>query len=216
VIQSVVSTASAEASSVQSAAQSAVTSISNLEDILPLNCSIGVKEYCLGYVQKIACYALPLNISRLIPDEAPTSILDQISQLHTLDTALEFVSPLYLQLPLAIGTFLLILMVAIFSLDILRCIHLPFRRTFFLILGTVCFSPLLLAVAVLLAIRFKLKSTSVVTVLPQREAEGLYLVAFCFTIGVLVLIGCLVTSKAGRRVMEYKAPGTSTIDFEQR
>lgn len=209
-ITSIVSTATAEVSRVQSAAQSAVTSISNLKDILPLDCSIGVREYCVGYAQKTTCYTLPLNISKLIPDEALTLIQDQISQLRTLDTTLKFVSPSYLQLPLAIGLILLILILVVFTLDRLGCVHLPFRRTFFLILGTVCLSPLLLAIVVLLGIRFKLKSTSIVTVLLRREVEGLYLMAFCFTISILILMSTsLVTSNTGCRATKYKAPEIS-------
>jgi len=206
-IQGAISTATSEASRAQSAAQSAVTSISSINDILPINCSIGVWKYCVGYTQRTTCYTLPLNISRLMPDEALASMQDQISQVRTLVAALNLVSPSYLQIGLAC----LFLMAMIFTLDRLGCIRLPFRIICFAILGTVCLSLPLLSLAVLLGIRFKLKSTSIVGVLPRREAESLYIVAFCFTIGVLVLIGAsLVPAKPNAARIDTKATEIST------
>lgn len=42
--------------------------IEEIENYIPKNCSLGTKEFCVGYRHNITCKRLPLNLSDLMPD----------------------------------------------------------------------------------------------------------------------------------------------------
>lgn len=171
----------------QSAAQSAVSSISNVNARLPINCSVGVREYCIGYSQNISCHTLPLNLSSLIPNDAIVYLKDQMNELRALDTALQIISPAYLQRPLSVGLVFLLLTVSMFFLDNMGYVKLPFKGVCFGILGLFYIVPFAISAVVLIWVQFKLRSLSFLTLLRQREAESLSLLALCFGVCISVL-----------------------------
>ncbi|KAF2176534.1 hypothetical protein K469DRAFT_698391 [Zopfia rhizophila CBS 207.26] len=46
------------------------TPIQEIEEYIPKNCSLGTKEFCVGYRHNITCKKLPLSLSDLVPDIA--------------------------------------------------------------------------------------------------------------------------------------------------
>ncbi|EUC27459.1 hypothetical protein COCCADRAFT_41815 [Bipolaris zeicola 26-R-13] len=65
----------------ESAISSAAATVQSIEDIVPKNCSLGIRRFCIGFEQDINCSDLPLNFSRLLPDgmqKLPSSIQDAI------------------------------------------------------------------------------------------------------------------------------------------
>lgn len=55
---------------VQSAVSSAAASLPQIEDYLPLNCTIGTEQFCVGYrnTQNLSCSHSPFELSALLPD----------------------------------------------------------------------------------------------------------------------------------------------------
>lgn len=55
----------------ESAISSAAASLPQIEDYVPLNCSFGIKQYCVGYINKenLTCSDTPFDISALLPVE---------------------------------------------------------------------------------------------------------------------------------------------------
>ncbi|KAJ6196458.1 hypothetical protein J3E72DRAFT_396355 [Bipolaris maydis] len=54
------------ASQAESAISSATATLKSIEEIVPQNCSLGTKRFCIGYKQNINCSNLPLNFSSLL------------------------------------------------------------------------------------------------------------------------------------------------------
>jgi hypothetical protein len=80
--------ASAAAGHVESAISSVVASlpeVPNIENYVPMNCSFGTREFCIGYrhKQSLSCSDSLFNISVLLPDEIkalPDSVEDALRQ----------------------------------------------------------------------------------------------------------------------------------------
>ncbi|KAJ5033269.1 hypothetical protein J3E74DRAFT_295812 [Bipolaris maydis] len=53
-------------SQAESAISSATATLKSIEEIVPQNCSLGTKRFCIGYKQNINCSNLPLNFSSLL------------------------------------------------------------------------------------------------------------------------------------------------------
>lgn len=54
---------------VQSAVSSVATALPQLEDHVPLNCSFGITQFCVGFRHSLSCSGWPLTLSALLPDE---------------------------------------------------------------------------------------------------------------------------------------------------
>ena len=110
-VQSAVSEAATAASSIGNEAQSAVSSgITAIEtavdSIIPQNCTLGVKDFCIGFTDHVDCKELPLSVSNIIPSSV-TAI--EPSNLKTLDQVLAKVTPRSIIGCLAVGLFFAIL-----------------------------------------------------------------------------------------------------------
>ena len=65
----------------QSAISSVATSLQDMEERLPRNCSLGTKRFCIGYEHESSCSDLPLNLSGLLPasvHDLPAPVEDAI------------------------------------------------------------------------------------------------------------------------------------------
>lgn len=65
----------------QSAVSSVATSLQDMEERLPRNCSLGTKRFCIGYEHESNCSDLPLNLSGLLPasvHDLPAPVEDAI------------------------------------------------------------------------------------------------------------------------------------------
>lgn len=52
----------------ESAISSAAATVQSIEDMVPQNCSLGTRRFCIGYKQDVTCSDLPLNFSSLLPE----------------------------------------------------------------------------------------------------------------------------------------------------
>ncbi|KAF4636774.1 hypothetical protein G7Y89_g1322 [Cudoniella acicularis] len=76
---SIIATATAEGASLVATATAAVASAAEtaIEALLPRNVSLGISQFCVGFVDHTDCTSLPLNVSDMIP-EAVTQFSEDI------------------------------------------------------------------------------------------------------------------------------------------
>jgi len=102
---------------VQSAISSVATSvISDINSLLPVNCSIGMKDFCINF----SCHELPINFSKLLPGVVTAPIQAQLSYILDISRA---ASPLTLRNCLFAGIAFIFLFAILVMLDI--CIPHP-------------------------------------------------------------------------------------------
>ena len=92
-IPSVTTAAFSVISQAQTVVSSAITAIqTDLNSVIPKNCTLGTRYFCLGYVNHVTCSGLPLNVSDLLSRALPASISYQPDSLESLDQKLKNVS----------------------------------------------------------------------------------------------------------------------------
>jgi hypothetical protein len=118
--------ASDAASHVQSSISSAVASLPEapeIEDYFPLNCSFGIRQFCVGYrhEQSLSCSDSPFKISTLLPDEIESlpslvedALRERIGELYPLAHDLNSL-PTSILICLIIGSITMILALGVSS-----------------------------------------------------------------------------------------------------
>jgi hypothetical protein len=82
---------SAASSKVQGATGAVVTAISDITNItainamIPRNCLLGTKQFCIGFDTNTTCYDLPLNISNIVPEAVVKFVSDEVKSLQPLE-----------------------------------------------------------------------------------------------------------------------------------
>jgi hypothetical protein len=78
---------SAASSKVQGAAGAVITAISDITNITAINaiilrnCSLGTKQFCIGFDTNTTCYDLLLNISNIVPEAVMKFVSDEVKSL---------------------------------------------------------------------------------------------------------------------------------------
>lgn len=120
--------------SVAGAAKTAVSKIDAIEALIPRNCSLRTKQFCVGFSNNTKCNDLPLNISDIIPETITSFISDDVQSLQPLEAIMAKVTPTFFQDTLFFGLGFLVVMAAIFVCLIFKLISIA---TVFLRLGVV-------------------------------------------------------------------------------
>jgi hypothetical protein len=103
-VPSVTTAAFSVISDAQTVVSSAITAIeTDLESVIPKNCTLGTRYFCLGYVNNVTCSGLPLNVSDLLSRALPASISYQPNSLESLDQKLKNVSFEAIEGPFILG-----------------------------------------------------------------------------------------------------------------
>lgn len=106
----------------KSAFSSATASLANDVDNLHVNFSIGMRDFCVGYLQNFTCQQLPGNLTELLPDGIRTQLQAQLSYLNSVTSR---VSPSGLQISLIVGT---VFAVALATFGIWQVLDFGIRR----------------------------------------------------------------------------------------
>jgi len=80
------------ASGVQTAASTVATSVSAAVEIVPRNCSIGTRQYCVGFDYAVSCNPLPLDLLRIVSPDIQRLLHIDFDDLWTLNLALRRVT----------------------------------------------------------------------------------------------------------------------------
>jgi hypothetical protein len=79
----------------------------SVEALIPRNCTIGTKEFCVGLAHSAPCYSLPPNILQFIPAEVQKLVINDIQPLNS---ALEKVTKTNVEDVLVVGVILIFVM----------------------------------------------------------------------------------------------------------
>lgn len=115
---------SAASSKVQGAAGAVTTAISDITNItainamIPRNCSLGTKQFCIGFDTNTTCHDLPLNISNIVPEAVMKFVGDEVKSLQPLEGILAKVTLASIQ-----GWVILGLIFILFIILMLACLH---------------------------------------------------------------------------------------------
>ena len=105
----------AAASNIQSAASAAETAaINEIEALIPINCSLGTKQFCIGFTNHTKCNDLPFNVSNIILEAATSFVGNEIQALQPLEGILAKVMPANIQGCSILALVLILVMATIF------------------------------------------------------------------------------------------------------
>ena len=187
----VATAAGAVGSKIQSAAGAAETAV---EALIPRNCSLGTRQFCVGFSNHTNCADLPLNISDIIPEAVTSFIGDGAQSLQPLEGIMAKVAPSIIQGSFAFGLGFLVIMAALFVITIFRLLSIT---TFFLRLG-VClvavlsFIPFVIPTAILYQVQSDIRGLeSIVGIKKGDVASKCTGVVFCA--GVMMLLTIFMT-----------------------
>jgi hypothetical protein len=137
----------AAASKVQSGIGAAASDINTIEAWIPRNCSLGTKQFCVGFIHNTTCNNLPFNISDLIPKDVPEDVAsfvgDKVQPLKPLEGILAKVTFTTIRDYLALCLLCLALITAMFFYLILSVATLCLKL---LICLLICLSAILFVV----------------------------------------------------------------------
>ncbi|KAF8862719.1 hypothetical protein BDZ45DRAFT_739032 [Acephala macrosclerotiorum] len=146
---SVLATATAAAGSkIQSAAGAAETAV---EALIPRNCSLGTKQFCVGFSNHTNCNDLPLNVSDIIPEAIISFIGDEAQSLQPLEGIMAKVAPTIIQGSFVFGLGFLAIMATMFVIVIFSLLSVAafFLRLGICLLAVLCFVPFIIPTAIL-------------------------------------------------------------------
>jgi hypothetical protein len=84
---------SSVASQLQSVASVVATAVPGADAIVPRNISLGTKQFCVGFSNRLECNNLPVNTSEILPQALTGPVAELVGDFHRLDGILSKLSP---------------------------------------------------------------------------------------------------------------------------
>jgi hypothetical protein len=94
---------SSVASQLQSVASVVATAVPGADAIVPRNISLGTKQFCVGFSNRLECNDLPVNASEILPQALTSPVAELIKDFHRLDGILSKLSPGYIRDSFIVG-----------------------------------------------------------------------------------------------------------------
>ncbi|KFY04135.1 hypothetical protein O988_00971 [Pseudogymnoascus sp. VKM F-3808] len=164
-----------------SAANSAETAI---EVLLPRNLSLGISQFCVGFINHSKCTNLPLNISNVLP-EANSQFSEDVqnfvsSQFQTLEEITAKVTFAIFKGPLFSGIVLLIVLAAtiIFCLFYKRSVTGNLAKVGISLLAVLCCVPFAIPMAILSYVGSRIQESGPILSTDKGDAGNLSIGAF--------------------------------------
>ncbi|KAH7111110.1 hypothetical protein B0J11DRAFT_447699 [Dendryphion nanum] len=184
-------------SQLQSAADTLATALpGEVEALIPRNCSIGTKKFCVGLAHNVTCHSLPLNMSKLIPAGFEKVLRINLNDIQPLNDALAKVTMANIQDALIVGVVLAFIVTTISMCSIsgkflcLTDILLRFRILrvgISLLFGMICCIPFLVAAIVLYMFNSKAKHLPPWIQIEEGGVSRLSVGGLCCAIVMLIL-----------------------------
>jgi ABC-type multidrug transport system fused ATPase/permease subunit len=115
----VISSVTSQAKSAATAAATAIPGANAIEKLIPRNCSLGTKKFCVGFSNRIECHDLPLNVSNVLPEALTSFIGDQVQDLRSLEGILAKLTSGFVRDWLISGLVLGLVMIVLFAWSII-------------------------------------------------------------------------------------------------
>ena len=90
-------------SQLQSVASVVATAVPGADAIVPRNISLGTKQFCVGFSNRLECNDLPVNTSEILPQALTSPVAELVGDFHRLDGILSKLSPGYLMDSFIVG-----------------------------------------------------------------------------------------------------------------
>ncbi|KAH7111851.1 hypothetical protein B0J11DRAFT_447300 [Dendryphion nanum] len=179
-------------SQVQSAADTLATALpGEVEALIPRNCSIGTKKFCLGLAHNVTRHSLPLNMSKFVPAGVEKVFQINLNDIQPLNDALAKVTMANIQDALIIGVVLAFIVTTISMCSIsgkfLCLTDILLRVGISLLFGMICCIPFLVAAIVLYMFNSKAKHLPPWIQVEEGEVSRLTVGGLCCAIVMLVL-----------------------------
>jgi hypothetical protein len=141
----------------QSAASAATAiPINTVKGMIPRNCSLGTKQFCVGFENRTECNNLPLNLSNIVPEAVVNFVGDQVQALQPLPEILAKVTVTNIQDCLILGLVLMLVMSIILYFALRLSIRIGMVIIF--VAGLTCCVPFFIPTVVLFAVQSKIES----------------------------------------------------------
>lgn len=129
---------------------------SSVEALIPRNCSLGIKEFCVGSAHD--CFKLPLNLASIIPTDVAKFFHLNFNDIESLNTALAKIT-IALYDCLVLGSLSTIVMVALLAYSIFYLSSKFLKAGIHITLGLICFALFIIPVVILYTLDSKVKQT---------------------------------------------------------
>lgn len=196
-LNTAISAASIKAQGAAGAAATAVSDITNItaiEAMIPRNCSLGTKQFCIGFENKINCTDFPLNISNIVPKAVIKFIGDEIQSLQPLEGILAKVTLAKIQDSLILGLIFTLLIILIFTCLFFEFISFAARllKLGVCLVSVFCFALFLLAYLTLHHVQSKIQDFKSVIMVEEGPVSNLSIGAVICA-GIMMLLTMLMS-----------------------
>jgi hypothetical protein len=163
-----------------------------IDALIPINCSVGTQQFCIGFGDKTTCNNFPLELSDFIPGNIAGFITNVIPALQSLAIEVARLPSTILGL-FSVGLALLALILLLFSFPIFFPDVLHFLKVFqklkiALILGLFACSAFLIPLIIIHVIQGKLQSLDSSFEVEKGSIYDLCLIAICWDLFVMIAI----------------------------
>ena len=196
VASGVATAVSSVTSQAKSVASAVTTVIPDADAIIPQNLSLGTKQFCVGFSNRIECNKLPVNTSEILPKALMSAVGDQVEDFHRLDGILTILSPEYIKDSFIFGLVATTVMAIMFVCSIFgqhfRLVRyqqdLPLLLILRLMVGLICCVSFLIPTIILYTLYSKSKGLPSNIKVNEGDVGGYCLGAFFSAIFMTVLI----------------------------
>jgi hypothetical protein len=187
---SVVATAIPSAISKAQSAASAATAIPDtVKEMIPRNCSLGTKKFCVGFDNRTECNNLPLNLSKIVPEDVATFLGDQVQALQPLPEILAKVTVANIQDCFILGLVLIsiILPITLCVAHYLLKLSIRIGMMIMFVAGLICCVPFFIPTVILFAIRSKIENLPSSIEVQKGDVSNYYLGVLCCGVVMMLL-----------------------------
>jgi hypothetical protein len=169
-------------SKVQSAASAAtaIPDINIVKEMIPRNCSLGTKQFCVGFDNRTECNNLPLNLSNIVPEAVATFVGDQVQALQPLPEILAKVTVANIQDCLILGLVLMLVMPIILCFaHYLLGLSIRIGMVIIFVAGLTCCVPFFIPTVVLFAVQSKIENLPSIIEVQKGDVSNYCLGVLC-------------------------------------
>jgi hypothetical protein len=169
-------------------AATAIPDINTVKEMIPRNCSLGTKQFCVGFDNRTECNNLPLNLSKIVPEAVTTFVGDQVHALQPLPGILAEVTVANIQGCLILGLVLMLAMTIILGLakHLLR-LGIRIGMVIIFMAGLICCVPFVIPTIVLFAVQSKIDNLPSSIEVQKGDVSNYFLGVLCCGVAMTLL-----------------------------
>jgi hypothetical protein len=166
-------------------AATAILDANEVKEMIPRNCSLGTKQFCVGFDNRLECNNLPLNLSIIATEAVASFVGNQFQTVQPLQGILAKVTVANIQNCLISGLVLMLVITTIFISSLFGLANCLLRlgiRIWMLtifIVGLICCVPFGIPTVILFTAQSKIQNLSSAIEVQKGDASNYCLGALC-------------------------------------